>query len=95
MKQSITLNLPVNLSPQEWQKVTSVYESLDGWLGPQSEIPYWYGKEGESRYISASAEPSGLLLEGQIEPLFWTGWLTLLCARLSLALGREIHDAEM
>lgn len=95
MKQSITLNVPIDLSPQEWQKVADVYQNLDGWMGPQSEIPYWYGKEGDPRYISASAEPSGLLLEGQVEPSLWTGWVSVLCARLSLALGREVHDADM
>ncbi len=39
--------------------------------------------------------PSGLLLCGQVESSLWCSWLTVLCARLSLALGGEVYDAEM
>jgi hypothetical protein len=91
---SITLNLPYTLSPADWAKVATVYESMDGWIG-YDQVPFWYGREGDVSYIIASVEPSGLLLEGHLDPRLWTGWLTTLCARLSLALGREVRDAEM
>ena len=93
-EQTITLNLPYDLTDDEWAKVDAVYRSMDGWLNHPSE-PFWYGVQGDPRSISASSEPSGLLLEGVIEHHLWTGWLTVLCARLTLSLNREICDAEM
>jgi hypothetical protein len=94
MEQSITLNVPLNMPSSDWEKVAEVYRTLDGWLA-DSEWPYWYGKEGCSTYITASAEPSGLVFSGEVDSSFWAGWVSVLCARLSLALGWEVHDAEL
>lgn len=94
MEQSITLNVPSDLSAEEWQKVAAVYKTLDGWMA-DSDGAHWYGREGDAQYIWASAEPSGLLFCGRLESDLWLGWVTVLCARMSLALGREIYDAEM
>ncbi|QBE63915.1 hypothetical protein [Pseudoduganella lutea] len=92
MIQSITLNLPCDLSKAEWDKVTAVYGSMDGWLEEHSS---WFGPWDSERFISASVEPSGLLVEGNIDPLFFRGWVTKLCAKLTEALGREVYDAEV
>jgi hypothetical protein len=94
MHQSITLNVPYDLPDEDWDKIGAVYKSMDGWLESQ-DGPLWYGTDRDARYIYASVEPSGLLIEGQIDPMLWTGWITVLCARLTLTLGREVHDAEM
>lgn len=95
-RHSITLNLPYDLSESEWNKVEEVYRSIDGYLAPvDGSCPSWFGEEGSSRFICVSIEPSGLLCEGVIGTPLWCGWVSLLCARLSLALGREIRDAEM
>lgn len=93
MQQDITLNIPYDLSEQEWLKVSAVYESLDGWLGDR-DGPAWYGQEGDARYIWASVEPSGIQFCGEVETPIWIAWLTVLCARMSLALGREVRDAS-
>ena len=92
MEQTITLNLPDDLSDADWKKVYSVFEQMDGWIDGYDD-PYWFGTEDDERYIWASEEPSGLLLCGEIEDIIWIGWITVLCAKLTLALGREIHDA--
>jgi len=42
----------------------------------------------------ALLEPSGLLDEGDRAPASSGAWLTVLCARLSVARGREIYAAE-
>jgi len=94
LKQDITLNIPYNLTKQDWDKVTAVYESMDGWLD-STNGPAWYGREGDARFIWASVEPSGIQLAGVVETPLWIGWLTVLCARMSLALGREVRDACM
>ena len=51
---SITLNLPYDLSSEEWKKVANVFEQLDGWMTHSK-----------------------------------------LCTKLSLALAREVYDAEI
>jgi len=93
---SITLSLPYDLSEDEWKKVEAVYKSINGYIEPtENNVPSWYGTENDARYIWVSMEPSGLLCEGKIESDIWVGWLTQICSRLSLALNREISDAEM
>jgi len=91
---NIILNLPPDLSDDEWAKVSQVYSSIEGFI-EGSELPCWFGEDGNSRYICVSAEPSGLLCFGRIEEGIWVGWVSQICARLSLALGREVSDAEM
>ena len=94
MEQSITLNLPYDLSKSEWDKVSTVYKSMDGWLN-NNEQAYWYGTEEDNEYIYASVEPSGLVICGKVNEMIWLGWVTKICAKLSCALNREIYDAEM
>jgi hypothetical protein len=94
MFQSITLNIGLDSAKEDWDNVAKVYPRLDGWLA-EADWPYWYGREGDARYITASAEPSGLIFCGNIEPRLFLAWVSVLCAKLTLALGREVHDAEM
>ena len=94
MEQNITLNLPYDLSEQEWEKVSAVYKSMGGWLD-NTEQAYWYGTEEDNEYIYASVEPSGLVISGKVNEMMWLGWVTKICAKLSHALNREVYDAEM
>ena len=95
MEKSITLNLPYDLEAREWEKVSLVYKQMDGWI-EGCELPYWFGTEKDECYIYASVEPSGLLICGNVsDDRIWLGWITLLCAKLTLALGKEIYDAEI
>jgi hypothetical protein len=96
-RMSITLSLPYDLSQEQWKIVDEVFSSLDGWLGykPEDNTPQWYGPESSERFVWASIEPSGLLVEGNLDSTHWTGWISVLCARLSLQLGTEVCDAEM
>jgi hypothetical protein len=95
--QSITLSMPYDLTQQQWAVVDQVFRGMDGWIGysEQDNCPEWFGHIDSPRYVTASVEPSGLLIEGNLSGGFWTGWLTVLCARLSLGLNMEIRDAEM
>jgi len=92
MIQSITLNLPYDLSNADWDKVAAIYRAMDGWL---EEYASWFGPQDSERFITASIEPGGLLVEGNIDPLLFRGWITKLCAKLTAALGKEIYDAEV
>jgi hypothetical protein len=92
MIQSITLNLPSDLTNADWDKVLAVYRSMDGWL---EEHNSWFGSCDSERFITTSAEPSGLLIEGNVDPLLFRGWITKLCAKLTATLGKEVYDAEV
>jgi hypothetical protein len=92
--QTITLNLHYDLSDTEATKVLAVYRQMAGWI-ENKDLPYWFGTEEDDYFIVGSLEPSGLLLEGNVNERIWIGWITVLCAKLTLALGREIHDAEV
>ena len=94
MHQSITLNLPYDLSAAEWANIQAVYESMDEWL-PGQALPCWFGPLDSPQYLAASVEPSGLVIEGELDPLLFRGWITKLCAKLTAALGREVYDAEV
>ena len=94
---TITLSLPHNLTPEQLAAVDRVFQSMDEWLGysQADNTPQWYGDELAERFVWASREPSGLLVEGNLEPSFWTAWISVLCSRLTLALQMEIRDAEL
>lgn len=94
MEQSITFNLPYDLPQSDWDKVISVYESMNGWLG-NSEEAFWYGSGPSAPFIYASSEPSGLVVTGNVDEMLWVGWVSKFCAKLSFALEREVYDAEM
>ncbi len=93
----ITLYLPYDLTKEQWSTVNDVFQSMDGWVGydEADNTAQWYGKNSSERYVWASVEPSGLLVEGNLPAEHWTGWISVLCARLSLKLGIEVRDAEM
>ncbi len=94
---TVTLSLPYDLTAEQWAEVDKVFRSLDGWLGysQPDNTPQWYGNKSSERFVWASLEPSGLLVEGNLEASFWTGWTSVLCARLTLALQFEVRDAEI
>ena len=94
IEQSITLNLPCDLTDEEWAKVAAVYRAMGDCIEGQ-EVACWFGPPESSRFVSASVEPSGLVIQGNIEPGHFRGWVTKLCAKLTAALGREVYDAEV
>jgi len=94
MNQSSTLNLPYDLADADWAKIQAVYESMDGWL-PGQPVACWFGPLDSAQFVAASVEPSGLHLAGNLDSQLFRGWVTKLCAKLSLALGRAVYDAEV
>jgi hypothetical protein len=94
MDQSITLNVPIDLTDRESKAVLAVYRSMNGWINAENGI-YWYGNSPGAPFINVSSEPSGLVVTGNVDEMLWLGWITKLCAKLSIALNREIYDAEM
>lgn len=94
MNQEITLNIRYDIPENEWKLIFNVYRGMDGWLESE-DLARWYGTEDDAKYIWASVEPGGIQFAGKIDGDLWTAWIATLCARLSVVLGREIHNAEI
>ncbi len=92
MRHSITLNVRYDQTQADWDKVIQVYESMRGWRSGSDAS--WFGREGDPEWIWASVEPSGILFEAQMDDAAWSEWIGKLCARLTAALDRPVHDAE-
>lgn len=92
--QEVTLNIRYDIPDYEWKIVSDVYRSMEGWLDAD-DLPRWFGFEDDPMYIWASVEPGGIQFVAKIDSNLWAAWLADLCFRLSAALGREIHDAEL
>jgi len=60
---------------EHWEELQRVYESLPGWVGiGEHGCSCWYGKSEEPPFLSASVEPSGLMISGSLPPHDWTEW---------------------
>ncbi len=94
MNHRVTLNVRYDQPQEAWDAVMRVYESMPGWLGA-ADLPRWYGTEDETQFVWASVEPGGIVFEAHMEPEQWETWIKVLCSRLSAALGRSVHDAEL
>lgn len=95
---NIRLNIHFDLPEEEWEIISRIFKSMDGYLeSPQGVDDYtcWFGTENDHRFISCSVEPNGFDFRARMENGLWIGWLTKLCAKLTLGLGRAVYDAEM
>ena len=91
------LNLHYDLPTEEWQKVARVFKSMEGYIdrtGCSEDYPSWFGEDGSEKFIALKVEASGFAISSRMNEGVWTAWITKLCARLSLALGKEVHITE-
>ena len=52
-----------------------ISQSLPEFMGYDSDgIPYWFGVEDSPPFLSASAEPSNLLVYGMLSSRQWLAW---------------------
>jgi hypothetical protein len=92
--ETITLNIPYDMPEEKWHKLTKVYESMPGWTGYILDgCPVWKSVI-EKKSISASVEPSGLLINGDMSDSEFKEWLTKFKASASKVLGFKVKEAE-
>lgn len=90
----ITFNIRYDLPAIMWEKITSVYEQLQGWVGFSDGIPFWFGTNENDKHVCASVEPSGLLVSGYMDKEEWLHWIASFQEIATKELGFKIQDAE-
>jgi len=58
----------------DWSKLDAAYRSLPGWIDYLDGIPHWFGPQGAIPSLSASVEPSGLIVSGTVPVQVWESW---------------------
>lgn len=88
------LNIWYYMDEEIWNKVVKIYESMEGWLGFNEGIPYWFGHEEDDIFIQASVEPSGLAFYAQMESQKWLSWINRFKVEATNILGFEVGEPE-
>jgi hypothetical protein len=92
---TITLNIPYDMPEEKWQELVKVYENMPGWAGYILDgCPVWKSISEEEKSISASVEPSGLVIDGNMSDYEFNEWLNKFTVRASNVLGFIVKDAE-
>ncbi len=99
---SRNLNIRYDLPEEIWDKVTQVYESMNGWLGfnddkgDEESVPYWFSFNEDEKCISASVEPSGLnFIALNIAEDEWESWLNNFKKVATEKLGFIVGELEL
>lgn len=93
---SVTFNIPCDLWPAVWAALVGVYEAMPGQVDGASAdgCPLWRPDGPSAGVIRASAEPSCLLITGDVCGSTWRRWIAEFERRATAALGFRVHDAE-
>lgn len=90
---TVTLNIPYDMPDDKWNIIDQIYKTMPGWQGYiDGGCPAWNIKNGET--ISASVEPSGLVVEGSSPDSDIAEWVSLFIKTASDKLGFVVKDAE-
>lgn len=90
MTHDICLNIHYSAPEEIWTKIGEVYRSMDHWC-EGCGCPAW---KGENISLSASVEPGGIQISGEMPDEIWDKWYDELKSKLSEKLGYEIGDPE-
>jgi hypothetical protein len=93
--QSITLNIRYDLPDESWGKIGLIYEAMEGWQGyGENGIPLWNIGAKKDISLSASVEPSGLVLEYEQSSPEVEKWISSFISKATNVLGFEVKNAD-
>lgn len=92
--QSMNLNIRYDAPQEVWNKVPQIYEKLEGWLGYNSNLPYWFGFDEDKKHICASLDPSGFQFFGLVEEEAWEKWKHDIKKVATTILGYKVGEIE-
>lgn len=93
----ITLNIHYSAPQAVWNQLGELYRQMPGWAeahGPEgcSWTGQWFGANDAEQYLTASVEPGGLQLYGELPEAVWAEWIALFRNRAGALLGYEIGE---
>lgn len=84
----ICLNVHYSAPKEIWDMIGEVYRSMEYWCGFENGgSPTWRGDNIE---LSASVEPGGIQISGEMPDEIWSKWYSELKSKLSAKLGYDI-----
>jgi hypothetical protein len=57
-----------------WKRLREIYALLPEWATVGDGMPYWFGPEEDPPYLTASLEPSGIVVDGLLSEENWQEW---------------------
>lgn len=90
MNHDINLNIHYTIAGHLWGKLSEVYASMPYWTEAEKG-PCW---KAENIHLTASVEPGGLQIYGEMPEEIWESWYSELKEKLTTALGYEIGEPE-
>ncbi len=89
-RHDVNLNIHYTAPDEIWEKIHGVYQNMPYWRSFEP-IPHWTGNRIN---LSASGEPSGLQISGEMPEEVWENWYKMLKDNLTHELGYEIGEPE-
>lgn len=86
----INLNIHYTAPDEVWEKINHVYKNMPYWDAFEP-IPHWVG---DGINLTASVEPGGIQIYGEMPEGVWDDWYKTLKDNLTQALGYEIGEPE-
>lgn len=100
--QEMNLNIRYDAPKEIWDKIPSIYEQLNGWLGfgqggelGEKGIPYWFSFNQNEKHILASVEPGGLHFSGLMDMEEWVVWAKKIKHIATRELGFKVGEIEL
>ncbi|MCW3467833.1 hypothetical protein [Chitinophaga nivalis] len=99
--QEMRLNIRYDAPEAIWNKLSQVYEQLDGWIGHgrggeygEAGIPYWFSFNENEKHILVSVEPGGIQFSGLMDASEWAIWGKEIKKVATSMLGYKVGEIE-
>ena len=92
--QLMNLNIKYDAPQEIWDKVLNIYSQMEGWMGDDQGLPYWFSFNEDEKHICASVEPSGLQFTGLMNDEDWLKWIKKIKEIATKELGYKVDEIE-
>lgn len=89
----MNLNIRYDAPKEIWDKVGSIYEALEGWVGYDCGA-YWFSFDEREKHVTASVEPSGIHFTALMEEREWNLWVATVKRIATEKLGYKVGEIE-
>lgn len=99
MNIDVTLNLHYTAPKEIWDCLGELYRQMPGWAEAHGEngCPWpgqWFGGNGAPQWLTASVEPGGLQLYGELPEDVWAEWIDRFKRRAEEIVGYPVGAVE-